>query len=1017
MASCSSLVEVCASGNRSELALLLANEDIAEHINETNEKGQTGLYCASLQGHIDIVLDLVVVPGIDLCTKTERGSPLHAAACAGHDKIVAILLSFGIDAYIENEYGNTAKQETTDRGVTGVFLIWEAHPPQTAIAKFWGLYPGVIKPSCTPATVTFKSLLDKLNLVCHTHTEAHEATRKKHIVLSSLLAQMWQYFAHQVMRRVVASPNVSELFETLSGYLHKKKTCADVIQITNTVYEELHRTVVSATLPVAMATPQALSIPTTKKMPKQKSSKFGSVRSESTKFKKILPIPTNSNPPSPGMLSPARTLKSSVFFEEKSACGLPEPRKYDIYDIFQKDFASREHMNFICEQELETGGSVGVAVITVAESSSFPQEIVPYCQFGTTYDVLVTCDSGQYTWSFPSLALRHKSDSLVSKIEYFLNAQAPPGKSYYHVTDTSLDSELLNLEKKHSRKHDNLKIGVIYAKENSDIRLLAEAPPPGENSKFWTFMNAMGEVINTRGWTKYLGDFASDGEDTERDTYFTQWDTVQVMYHVAPWLNEDQYRRLIGNDFLIVVFYESPQRVPFDFERCKKMGKVPHIFCVVSPCAKGEDLYYLNFFQKKTIVSFEPFSPPQGIPLTGAQVKQLLLTKLYNGAHETFKVAPLNALYTRPRYRTITELLANYPKSKQRPKVETKKKEKKDENKEEQERKLVQDREAIAQLEGLLDGADRGLAMKPSEKIIVDTKALSDLADMLGDGGLGDDLGLMIKPMQKKPAGSNVIDFASALNFSEYTSSFSTGAIPKDASSSHVSSPVLSHVTDFTVSDMPERSDSSPRGDTGLDSEGSSGSLPSTSLSPSASVDVRKKNRPKPKEPLRRTSRGKERERSVASYQEIGSTDSLGISGEIHKRDSASPLDSPRDFALPNLESLQDTEEKNKRVVITPRATPKLNLDMLSLQKSIEHITPPLELKRMVNEEDRGLDAPRQRVQRSITASPDTENKNVGKIRRQLSQDNVRPTFTKNPLSRSTSSLGTTTETEVSESK
>lgn len=69
--------------------------------------------------------------------------------------------------------------------------------------------------------------------------------------------------------------------------------------------------------------------------------------------------------------------------------------------------------------------------------------------------------------------------------------------------------------------------------------------------------------------------------------------------------------------------------VPFDLDRCKKMGRVPQvlkidftneylifqkIFCVVTPA--NEDRYKLMFFQKLGITSFEPLNPPSNCELT-----------------------------------------------------------------------------------------------------------------------------------------------------------------------------------------------------------------------------------------------------------------------------------------------------------------------------------------------------------------------------------------------------------------
>lgn len=48
-------------------------------VNEPNSRGQSALYCASRQGCSDIVLELLMVPGIDvnISVPEHGGTPLH----------------------------------------------------------------------------------------------------------------------------------------------------------------------------------------------------------------------------------------------------------------------------------------------------------------------------------------------------------------------------------------------------------------------------------------------------------------------------------------------------------------------------------------------------------------------------------------------------------------------------------------------------------------------------------------------------------------------------------------------------------------------------------------------------------------------------------------------------------------------------------------------------------------------------------------------------------------------------
>eukprot|EP01127_Copromyxa_protea_P020289 TRINITY_DN6767_c0_g1_i1.p1 TRINITY_DN6767_c0_g1~~TRINITY_DN6767_c0_g1_i1.p1 ORF type:complete len:644 (-),score=139.09 TRINITY_DN6767_c0_g1_i1:62-1993(-) len=333
----------------------------------------------------------------------------------------------------------------------------------------------------------------------------------------------------------------------------------------------------------------------------------------------------------------------------------------DFVDHYRTNYLGKEHYNFICEKETENGEPVLLAFISILEVPA-PAEISGVFPGGTNLSVLVTNESGQHTWSLSSKVIKHsRSENLGARLEAYLNAEAPPELSYYQVTDPNFPIELAKLEDKHPRKITKLKVGVVYASESENIKDLAAAPPPSETSDFWSFLKKIGYEINTANWTKYLGDMKKEGEDAANNTYFTETGDVQVMYHIAPWLTTEQYRRLIGNDVLIIVFYENKNNVPFKEEFCEHLGKMPQIFAVVSP--KGEDEYTILFFQKTNIASFAPFSPPLEMKLCGAEMRELLLARFYNGYHEAFKVAPLKNLYTRPREQTMIDIASKFPRS------------------------------------------------------------------------------------------------------------------------------------------------------------------------------------------------------------------------------------------------------------------------------------------------------------------------------------------------------------------
>jgi hypothetical protein len=49
-----------------------------------------------------------------------------------------------------------------------------------------------------------------------------------------------------------------------------------------------------------------------------------------------------------------------------------------------------------------------------------------------------------------------------------------------------------------------------------------------------------------------------EGIDCTKETYYTIWNDVEIMFHIAPLLNEEQVRRLIGNDIVVIIFHDDP---------------------------------------------------------------------------------------------------------------------------------------------------------------------------------------------------------------------------------------------------------------------------------------------------------------------------------------------------------------------------------------------------------------------------------------------------------------------------
>jgi hypothetical protein len=69
-----------------------------------------------------------------------------------------------------------------------------------------------------------------------------------------------------------------------------------------------------------------------------------------------------------------------------------------------------------------------------------------------------------------------------------------------------------------------------------------------------------------------------EGVDCTKDTYYTVWNEVEIMFHCAPLLNEEQVRRLIGNDISIIIYYDDPTMLSsFNPDPLYELGSVAQV--------------------------------------------------------------------------------------------------------------------------------------------------------------------------------------------------------------------------------------------------------------------------------------------------------------------------------------------------------------------------------------------------------------------------------------------------------
>jgi len=181
---------------------------------------------------------------------------------------------------------------------------------------------------------------------------------------------------------------------------------------------------------------------------------------------------------------------------------------------------------------------------------------------------------------------------------------------------------------------------------------------PAIDGRFYQWLDEIATKINLKGWTLYRGDFG----DTYQDAYYTVWHGIEIIFHIAPWMDAEGHRRLIGNDICFIIFYDN-EDTSFDTISMDSLGTVPQLFAVVQP--SGPCMFRFGFFQRSNLKLFDPPSPPSDHIFDIGGLKEYLFTKLHNGLVMAKRCPPMNRFFTAPRGAALTELAKKYAKEMQ----------------------------------------------------------------------------------------------------------------------------------------------------------------------------------------------------------------------------------------------------------------------------------------------------------------------------------------------------------------
>jgi len=287
----------------------------------------------------------------------------------------------------------------------------------------------------------------------------------------------------------------------------------------------------------------------------------------------------------------------------------------DIY--LKKFFPNEKHENFLgIKKETEKSEEKEITVFSVLSHSS-------------PYHILKTTKKGTEELTVTEAEVGKKFD-----VKKYLTSKMPTHK--FWLTPTAFAHDFVELEKKHPQKKKQFKIAVIYC-DNTQTTIKEMFSNKTTTPEFEAFLNVLGEKINLETWNGYRGDMGREGE-----TYYRKWNEFDIIFHVSTLMDEEQHRRLIGNDVATIFFKEIGRLSMKDVD---SLGTVPQVFAAVQPCLIDKrKKYRMSFFNRVNIKKFLPLVP-HGHFWDEEEMREFLFTKIINGYATAFLNPPLNRLF------------------------------------------------------------------------------------------------------------------------------------------------------------------------------------------------------------------------------------------------------------------------------------------------------------------------------------------------------------------------------------
>ncbi|XP_071043931.1 uncharacterized protein [Parasteatoda tepidariorum] len=228
---------------------------------------------------------------------------------------------------------------------------------------------------------------------------------------------------------------------------------------------------------------------------------------------------------------------------------------------------------------------------------------------------------------------------------------------------SSTPDELLKLDQVFIKTE--LKVGIILVKEGQSTE--EQILDNHENTElFDDFLTILGDRIRLKGFDKYKGGLDSVHDLTGKESVYTSWRGIEIMFHVSTMLPHEEHdlqklqkKRHIGNDIVCIAFLEADDTlfVP----TCIKSHFL-HTFIVVraSPSSSLKDISYeVSVVSRDEVGAYKPYLWHRSKFKKDQLFREWILTKIVNGERASYSAPKFARMQDRTRSQMLEDIVTN----------------------------------------------------------------------------------------------------------------------------------------------------------------------------------------------------------------------------------------------------------------------------------------------------------------------------------------------------------------------